>query len=262
MRGSYEMSGSRIADQMKQYFIRNDGNDRLILFFGGWGSWPSLFMDNKIADGYDCLLCYDYREMTFDPDLLTGYSRVCVLAWSMGVAVADRILSGYLGPASSLHGYLPCIESATAVGGTVFPVNDRFGIPEAVFSGTLENMSEQVLARFRRRMCGKDLEYYMSCRPDRNSGELKDELTALQDFVKDEYEHHMRWDLAVVGGRDMIFPAANQSAAWEYGPEEYRAARIVKVDAAHYSSALFDYLLGGGCCNCLCGSADDLFPVL
>ena len=139
---------------MKQIFLRKDNSPCLLLIFGGWGSWPGLFSEYSFPDGYDVMLCYDYRSSGFNKDLLAGYGHVRIVAWSMGVKVASIIMSGaVLAPSVS------CADSI-AVNGTMFPVDDSRGIPENVFAGTLERMGAPVLEKFLRRMCGKDLGYY------------------------------------------------------------------------------------------------------
>jgi pimeloyl-[acyl-carrier protein] methyl ester esterase len=101
---------------MKQLFIKKENSPRLLLFFAGWGSDENLFR-RTVAEGYDCLLCFDYRTLEFDYSLLDGYREIRLLAWSMGVWVAGQILSGRTYP----------WEMKLAVNGTPFPIDDRRG---------------------------------------------------------------------------------------------------------------------------------------
>ena len=131
---------------MRQQFLRHtDGCTSLLLFFSGWGAEPSMFADNTGTRGtYDILMLWDYRDTAFDAKVLDGYTEVRVLGWSMGVWAAGRTLAGLkTAPGKRL-----------AVNGTPFPIHDRTGIPEAVFDGTLDSLSERSLGKFRRRMCG------------------------------------------------------------------------------------------------------------
>ena len=235
---------------MKYEFLKKEGRESLILFFGGWGSGPELFSSCPVAHGYDLLFCYDYRNPAFDGTVISGYSDIRILAWSMGVFVADMsadsIVSGKVsGVCSPLR-----IERSIAVGGTLFPVDDRFGIPRSVFSGTLENMSDgriadAVLSKFRRRMCGKGLEYYMSHLPRRRTEELAEELYALYSAVSSGRScGSLRWDIAVIGENDLIFPPSNQLAAWAL-PGRLRAGKTVMEHAAHFDINLFSELTGG-----------------
>ena len=128
---------------MKQRFIKKEGNSTLLLFFAGWGSDENLFA-GPVQEECDCLLCFDYKDLDFDYSLLEGYKEIRVMAWSMGVWVACQTLAGKEYP----------YGMRLAVNGTPFPIHDTKGIPESIFQGTLENFSEPVLIRFRRRICG------------------------------------------------------------------------------------------------------------
>ena len=69
---------------------------------------------------HDLLICYDYQDLTLDFDF-SAYQQIRVVAWSMGVWVAERVLQGIT------------LQSATAVNGTGLPCDDGFGIPYAIF---------------------------------------------------------------------------------------------------------------------------------
>ena len=128
---------------MEQKFLIKDGYPLLTLFFSGWGGEECLFAGYR-PSGSDFLLCCDYRNLDFDPSLLEGYRGIKVVAWSLGVWVAGHVLQG------KEAGFTEMI----AVNGTPVPVDDRYGIPEQIFKGTLEHMDDTVLKKFRRRMCG------------------------------------------------------------------------------------------------------------
>lgn len=229
---------------MKQYFLKNEKNDSLLLFFGGWGSGPELFSDCAVMPGHDCMLCYDYRTLDFDCSPLENYRSISLLAWSMGVWVADRVLSG-----DGTAAVRARLDRCVAAGGTLTPIDDCRGIPVQIFKGTLDGISAPVLAKFRRRMCGKDLGYFMEHLPDRELDELKDELASLyahvtvnsdRSAVLPACENRIHWDIAVIGKNDLIFPVANQLEAWEGNAE-----KVVRTDSAHYDRTLFEGLLGG-----------------
>ena len=213
---------------MKQRFIKRENNPRLLLFFTGWGSDERLF-DRPVADGYDCLLCFDYRSLEFDYTLLEGYREIRLLAWSMGVWAAGQTLAGRDYP----------WQMRLAVGGTPYPIDDRLGIPEAVFRGTLEHFSDAVLVRFRRRICGmaEQVKKFLAHAPYRSTEELHEELQALETAVR-RPSAPFSWDKALIGTRDKIFPPANQREAW-------RDIEVIERDVEHYDEELFDRLLSG-----------------
>ena len=213
---------------MKQRFIKKENNPRLLPFFAGWGSDERLF-DRPVADGYDYLLCFDYRSPDFDYALLDGYREIRLLAWSMGVWAAGQTLAGHDCP----------WQMRLAVGGTPFPIDDCRGIPEAVFRGTLAHFSDAVLVRFRRRICGtaEQVKEFISHRPYRPVEELREELQALAACACRPSASFV-WDKAIIGTCDKIFPPANQREAW-------RDVEVIERDVEHYDGGLFDRLLSG-----------------
>ena len=220
---------------MKQTFIKKENNSRLILFFAGWGSDENLF-GRESKDGYDYMVCFDYRNLDFDFSLIDGYEEIYVLSWSMGVWAANNVLSRH--EAEGLG-----IIKTIAVNGTVTPIDDSRGIPADIFKGTLDNFSERTLAKFRRRICGntENTKEFLSHSPYRSLDSLRDELASLWDMAsstKAEGEG-LKWDFAIVCLSDKIFPPENQISAWT----EYGKAVIMKTDAEHYSPELFNELL-------------------
>lgn len=214
---------------MKQTFIKKEGNNRLILFFSGWGSESKMF-GHPVPEGYDYMLCHDYTEPGFDYAALEGYSHIRLLAWSMGVWVAGKLFEGR---------NLPW-EMRIAVNGTISPIDDSKGIPTAIFEGTLAAMSPATIAKFRRRMCdGSDgLASFMAHGPERTAEDLKAELQAIRDAVLASPAPCFTWDKAVIGQRDKIFPPENQRLA-------HSGTRIEETDSAHYDEQLFRLCLNG-----------------
>ncbi|MFR8355607.1 MAG: pimeloyl-ACP methyl esterase BioG family protein [Parabacteroides sp.] len=101
----------------------NSSYSRLLLFFAGWSASPESFTGLKAENGTDIMLCYDYRDMTFHEDL-SSYKEIHLIAWSMGVRMAELALAGK-------H----ALTTATAINGTPRPIDDNFGIPENIFRG-------------------------------------------------------------------------------------------------------------------------------
>lgn len=214
---------------MKQQFIIRRGNDRLLLFFAGWGSDDHLF-NRPVPEGYDYLLCYAYHDLEFDYTLLEGYTQIRLIAWSMGVWVAGRVLAGHSLP----------WQTRLAVCGTPAPIDDERGIPEEVFQATLDRFSEQTLARFRRRICGGTggLQSFLKYEPYRPADDLRNELAALQSAVCRHPRAPFRWDRAFVARHDKIFPASNQLRAWADTP-------TCLFDGEHYDDELLTGLMSG-----------------
>ena len=130
---------------MNIYKQTKTGNSQLLLVFSGWAASPEVFRQLETEPDTDLWICYDYRGMDFEGEALSGYRKIRLVAWSLGVWAA-----------SVMFGKKPVsFTEAIAVNGTPCPVHDRWGIPETIFRGTLDNVTEEGMRRFNRRMCGK-----------------------------------------------------------------------------------------------------------
>lgn len=96
---------------------RETGSE-VILFFTGWGMDETPFI-HYLPQHRDLIICYDYRSLDFDKTLLSTYTQIQVVAWSMGVWAASQVLQG---------SNLPITQSI-AINGTPFPIDDARGIP-------------------------------------------------------------------------------------------------------------------------------------
>lgn len=151
---------------MKQYFIEQRHLPSLTLFLPD-GEWTNGLFALSPADR-DLLVCYDYRSLDFDFSLPEGYEDIRVVGWSMGVWAASQVLG---------RSCLPITESV-AVNGTMTPVDDSRGIPNAIYEGTLKGLNDVTLRKFFRRMCGSAvlLEDFLTRSPGRSTDEVKEEL--------------------------------------------------------------------------------------
>lgn len=222
-----------------EWIVRQRGRE-LLLFFSGWG------MDRRLAEGlasslppgrpFDVLACHDYRTELFDPETFAAiatYERLTVVAWSFGVWAA-------------VHARLPLVVAhAVALNGTLRPVDRHAGIDPEVFQTTLETYSDENRERFNRRMCGPDaLGHFLAIAPLRSTASQKEELLLFSEKLRTpEVAHHFRYDHVIVGGRDRIFPASRQLAAWE-GYD-----RTVVADMPHYPFFHLDGFQGVLACS-------------
>ena len=197
-------------------FTKRNGHGHLLLLMAGWGMDYNPFAELDVP-GYDIAITWDYRDENLDRKCLEGYREIVLIAWSMGVMEADRILSGLQLP----------LTLTVAVNGTLNPVSDTDGIPVNVFKGTLDTLSADSLKRFNKRMCGNrdSLALFESKAPERDIENLKEELMILGERATEPHKS-LRWDLVVIGTRDLIFPAAAQRHAWT-------GREIMEIDAPH-----------------------------
>lgn len=190
-------------------WLHRHGGNTLIVFCNGWGMDDRPFRHLE-ADRCDVLMLWDYRRMTPVPDIaaLAGsYAEIYLVGWSMGVWAGQRMFSPVRG-----H-----FRAAIAVNGTLCPIHDHYGIPEATIAGTLHNFSEVSRGKLYQRMC-RDRQgrlVFQDNLPARSLDDQKAELQALlracdcRPAAEGLYSHVM------VADKDAIMPAANQLRFWQ-----------------------------------------------
>lgn len=166
--------------------------------------------------GFDILALWDYtgldrpgsweRDMAELASVCGGYDEVVVVAWSYGV----RIASGFL---ESCSASLP-VTLTLAVNGTPMHVDERYGIPPAIFDGTLQRLAEPTIRKFYRRMFSSSEAFanFMEYKPDRSAASLKSELEVFARLKP--LDAGAVWNVALIDDADLIFPSAAQRAFW------------------------------------------------
>ena len=215
---------------MKTTFLHQRGHERLLIFFNGWGMDNALFQHWR-ADACDVLCAWDYRELTPLP-AVAGYRDIRLVAWSLGVWAAA------VTP-------MPPLQHATAVNGTLQPIDQHSGIRADVFQGTIDNwLDDQARERFRQRVAGTAAASATPPAtvaataaspfpPGRLPLDQRDELLALQQNITSLPVPATIYDCALIGGRDRIFPPSAQRRFWLT-----TAVRILEwPDAPHYPFA-------------------------
>ncbi len=195
---------------MKISYIAKEGRSRLILIFAGWSTDETAFVD-VASECYDIAVISDYSELEL-PQIDASYAEVVVIAWSLGVWAASKVL-----PASGIP-----VTLALAVNGTLDPVSDTNGIPVEIFRATAASLSERSLQKFRRRMGAPELP-----RGPRSIEALAGELNFV-DASGPSSPEVFRWDRAVISADDAIFPSVNQHRAWQEAGVE-----ISEISGAH-----------------------------
>lgn len=104
-----------------------------------------------------------HSEGDFDFSSLAGYPQCEVAAWSMGVWYASRL--------KALQDVQP--TRTVALCGTPWPIDDRYGIPRAVFDATLAGLSPRSVEKFVVRMEGGVAAYRQSPFRSREAAALK-----------------------------------------------------------------------------------------
>lgn len=203
---------------------------RAILLFAGWGMDEKPF-ERIGLNGYRLIAVWDYRDSSFPKeldDILSGCGEIAVIAWSFGVPAATRFILS--------HPQLP-ISARIAVNGTTHPVDDNLGIPETIFRGTLEGLTEKSLSKFYLRMAGSGEAFrkFAEQLPLRDIEGLREELSAIEK--DDAVDGGRLWDCAIVSRGDRIIPPANQVRAWRQ-----EAFEIIETEGPHLPD--FNAILG------------------
>lgn len=213
---------------MKQIFLLKNNATHLRLFFSGWGMDETPFRQ-YYPSGCDLMICYDYRSLDFDESLLKRYTSITLIAWSMGVWVASRMMN-----------QLP-VKKSIAINGTLYPIDETRGISPAIFEGTLQGLDKVSLQKFQRRMCSTSSAYkaFQEIAPQRSVEELKEELVAIKQHYHSEPKVHYHWHKAIIGNADRIFLPDNQRSAWNRQETDV----IEETEAAHYQDEVFKLII-------------------
>ena len=191
---------------MQYHWLNKENNDKLIVFFAGWSFdyIPFKFLD---CTDNDVLAVYDYNSINDLPNF-DGYKSKTLITWSMGVYVA------YL-----LKDKFNDFDRKIAVNGTVFPVDDEFGIPHRTFDLTLKFAQTGLEGKFYKNVFNNDelFERYSRTPVERSIENRVAELHSLDKLIKEtkvEYDSEF-YDCAIVSKFDKIIPTRNQLAFWK-----------------------------------------------
>lgn len=192
---------------MKTYIRRREKNNRLVIFYGGWGSDENIFVP-LCDDEFDFILFYNYSAD--DPLILPEpkvYEKITVIAWSLGVWAAE-----YLLPKT---GFKP--DVSIAVNGTPIPADEKFGIPLNIIEGTLNNITEENISKFYLRMFGDKKTYEANLQriPKRTLKSLHDELRWLYNRMMEQKEPGFTWNYAITSKPDRVYPSEKLESFWK-----------------------------------------------
>jgi biotin synthesis protein BioG len=205
---------------MTSTWLSQGEGEHLTLFFGGWG------FDERVAchlpGSGNLLACHDYRELPDAPPVdMKEYGSVDVIAWSMGVWAAAVLLGRW--------GIIP--RRSVAINGTGRPVDDRHGIPTAIYLLTERGMNERGLEKFIHRMLDgqrERLAFDADHLPLRPIAEQVEELRLVREQSASATPG-MSWNTIYISNQDHICPPGNQQDYWQG-----RGGEIRYLDGGHY----------------------------
>lgn len=185
---------------MNYQWITQQGHDRLIVFFNGWGMGVETIA--HLTGDFDVVMFYDYRDLKqYTPVYFNNYSKCYLVAWSMGVWAASQVADQI-----PIH-----FDLKIAINGTTSPIHADFGIPPRSYLLTERTMSDEGRKVFLRRMFASvDMQpEFLLLLKDRSTSEVCEELIE----IRKQWEGIAKtsnWDRVIIGTEDLIFPTHNQ----------------------------------------------------
>lgn len=207
---------------MKYKWLNKQNNNKLIIFFNGWGMDENA-VKHLDVENYDVVMFYDYNnlETDFKPE---NYKEKYLIAWSMGVMMATIFCetphpsSAHPLPQGAMEQYLfSDIKTATAINGTLKPIDAKFGINPRVYDLTIRGFNEQGRKKFIQNMFdNRDTITPPQPTPSgegvRSLENQKSELSALKKYFANE---DFKYTRILISDNDKIIPTKSQCAFWE-----------------------------------------------
>lgn len=197
---------------MKYKWLNQKNNQKLIIFFNGWGM-DECVVNHLLPEDYDVLMFYDYNTLDTDFDLksIDIYPQKYLIAWSMGVMTATLFDIDYV--------------SKTAVNGTLKPIDDKYGIPNRIYDLTLKGFSPKGAERFIRNMFPDNLTPTLSSKGEGESNvllfperEFENQKTELEALTHYDANQKFKYDRIFISSKDKIIPTKSQVAFWGIEP--------------------------------------------
>ena len=210
---------------MKYKWLNKKNNNKLIIFFNGWGM-DECVVNHLLTEDYDILMFYDYNSLNTDFDFksIDIYSQKYLIAWSMGVMIATLF--------NNVN-----YDKKIAINGTFKPIDDNYGIPKRIYNLTLKNFSQKGAEKFIKNMFDNSFlphpdpllkkrgesseiesEFNFSnflLQLNRDFENQKSELEALTHY---EANPNFKYDKVILSSNDKIIPTKNQAAFWNIKP--------------------------------------------
>lgn len=206
---------------MKTRWLEHGKSTRLIIFCNGCGMDERPFAPIRTMES-DVLMVYDYTEMTRPQvvdSLFDEYEEIHLVGWSMGVWAGQQLFG------DRRYNF----SSTIAINGTLSPIDDRYGIPQHVFSQMAMEYDETACHTFYRLMCREKpiIRRFHANRPARSLASQQDELYSLLKRVDNIAVDDSLYTGVCISKNDYIMPTANQHRFW-------RNRTILSLDGYHF----------------------------
>lgn len=176
---------------------------RLLIFFCGFYTDENCFIefDNLKSD---ILFIYDYSNLDFSNIEyfdFAPYTEINLIAYSYGVFAANEGA-----------GYLPPLNNSAAVSGTIFPIDENYGIKPKIYDLMLNSFDKSVVQNFKNKMEMNSGEIKNSKRDIQN---LKNELLNIKKYIsKNEIRKNLDFEKVIITTKDRIVPYGAQKNFW------------------------------------------------
>ena len=202
---------------MKLFHINHD-KTRLLIFFCGFYTDENCFaeFDNNKSD---ILFVYDYSDLDFS-DLeyfdYTPYTEINLIAYSYGVFACNIACC-----------FLPHIDNSTAISGTIYPIDENYGIKPKIYDLMLNAFNQDVINNFKNKMEANSGGIIKGA--DRSVENLKEELLNIKNYVlNNEIKQNMEFDKVIITKKDKIIPYSAQKLFWGMHNN------IIELDLGHF----------------------------
>ena len=171
---------------MKLFHVNND-KLKLLIFFCGFYTDPECFIEFDNGSS-DILFVYDYSTLNsgeleyFDFSI---YTEINLIAYSYGVFGANESYRA-----------LPEINNSVAISGTIYPIDEFFGIKPKIYDLMLNSFNEEVIKNFKAKM-------------EIDSGTIKNSKRTVENLK------NFKFDKVIITKKDRIIPYSSQKNFWE-----------------------------------------------
>lgn len=204
---------------MNAAWLHREGHARVLIVFAGWGMDEALFR-RLSADRRDVFVYYDFRRLDEVPDgaAVEAYPDRALVAWSLGCAAANHVARERRWTFSR----------ALAVNGTLFPQDDRAGVPARWIAATAQRLTDGGWERFIERMC-PDAESRAAFDAGRPCRDLQSSVEELEALCALPAPQACIFHSALVSEFDRIIRPENQRNCWSR-----HAVPVRSIRAPHY----------------------------
>ncbi|MCD8025062.1 MAG: DUF452 family protein [Candidatus Gastranaerophilales bacterium] len=190
----------------------------LLVFFCGFYTDENCFIEFD-SGNYDILFIYDYSNLNFDTLAefdFSPYTEINLIAYSFGVFAANISKNN-----------LPVFQKTCAVSGTIYPIDENFGIKPKIYDLMLNSFDENVLLNFINKMelnsNGK------IAKAKRSIENLHSELINIKNYAEsNKITPLLKFDKAVITKKDRIFPYLQQKNFWQ------GKTFVSEIDSGHF----------------------------